>query len=136
MTLCDAGPLIALIDRDDTHHQSCAAALATLPPTALVTTWPCFTEAMHLLRRAGGLAAQNELWSFVADGLVRLHLPAPDEWRRMQSLMNQYADMPLDMADASLVSAAETLRVFDLLSVDARLRAVQLANQRTFTVLP
>jgi len=136
VTLCDAGPLIALIDRDDPHHQECVSALAQLPPTVLVTTWPCFTEAMHLLYRAGGLAAQNELWGFVADALLRLHLPGDDEWRRMQALMNQYADMPLDMADASLVSAAEATQNFALISLDARLRAVKLANQRSFEVLP
>lgn len=91
---------------------------------------------MHLLHRAGGLAAQNELWSFVADGLVRLHLPGNEEWRRMHALMNQYADMPLEMADASLASAAETLGVRSLLSLDGRLRAVQLANQRSFDMRP
>jgi uncharacterized protein len=136
VTLCDAGPLIALIDRGDVAHQDCAAALAKLPATGLVTTWPCFTEAMHLLRRAGGLPAQNELWGFIADGLVRLHLPGEGEWRRMHELMNQYADMPLDMADASLMSAAESMQHFSLLSLDARLRAVKLANGRSFAVFP
>ena len=61
MTLTDAGPLIALINRNDPHHALCISALGLLPSAPLVTTWPCFTEAMYLLRRVGGHGAQNEL---------------------------------------------------------------------------
>lgn len=45
VTLTDAGPLIALIDGDETDHASCMDALdqLTLP---LITTCPAFTEAM------------------------------------------------------------------------------------------
>ena len=67
MTLCDTGPLVAMIDGDDPHHASCAQALEQLPPRPLVTTWAFWVEAMYLLRRAGGLAAQEELWGFLDD---------------------------------------------------------------------
>ena len=136
MTLCDAGPLVALIDADDPHHERCAEASAAIPPSPMVTTWPCLTEAMHLLNRVGGLAAQNELWSFSADGVLRLHVPLEDEWRRMYELMNQYADMPLDLADASLVSAAEQLNDRRLFSIDAPLRAVRLEGRQFFDMVP
>jgi hypothetical protein len=53
MILCDTGPLVALIDQDDSFHTSCVAAL--LPAEPLLTTWPCLVEAMYLLWRAGGL---------------------------------------------------------------------------------
>lgn len=53
----------------------------------------------------------------------------------MQALMNQYADMPLDLGDASLVSAAEQLQDFRLFSIDEALRAVRI-GQRHFEVVP
>ena len=53
MTLVDAGPLIALIDRDDRDHQACAAELGNLSGP-LVTTWAAFTEAMYLLGDRAG----------------------------------------------------------------------------------
>jgi predicted nucleic acid-binding protein len=134
--LCDTGPLIAIIDRDDRHHRRCVEALSAMPPAALVTIWPCLTEAMHLLHRIGGLPAQNELWGLLADGLVRLYLPNEAEWQRIHELMNQYGDMPLDMADASLVSAAEQLPDRSLFSIDNRLRAIRLASKRGFDVVP
>jgi hypothetical protein len=45
MILCDAGPLVALLDRGDAGHARCAAALDHLSKP-LVTTRPAFTEAM------------------------------------------------------------------------------------------
>lgn len=50
--LCDAGPLVALVDRGDPNHQRCMAALKGID--LLVSTWQCFTEAMHLAYRSGG----------------------------------------------------------------------------------
>ena len=47
MTLCAAGPLVALADRDEAGHAACAAALPDLS-IPLLTTWPAFTEAMDL----------------------------------------------------------------------------------------
>jgi hypothetical protein len=55
---------------------------------------------MYLLWRAGGLPAQEELWGYLADGLVMLHTPETGEWERMRELMRQYHDTPMDLADA------------------------------------
>jgi predicted nucleic acid-binding protein len=134
--LCDTGPLVALIDRMDPYHARCVKALDSLPVAAFVTTWPCLTEAMYLLRRAGGSDAQDELWGYLADGFVLLDLPGPDDWRRVQELVSQYKDLPLDIADASLVVTAERLRDWRLFSLDQRLRAIHLDSQRWLEVVP
>jgi predicted nucleic acid-binding protein len=73
VTLCDTGPLVALVDQDDSAHARSVAALGTLPASPLLTTWPCLVKAVYLLWRAGGLPAQEELWGYVADGLLVLH---------------------------------------------------------------
>lgn len=134
MTLCDAGPMVALIDADDPYHRQCIALAAEIT-AAMITTWPCFTEAMHLLHRAGGLHAQNDLWAYVAEGSLRLHLPAQHEWQRIYQLMNDYADMPLDLADASLISAAEESGERRLFTVDESLRAIRLRGGKYFEYL-
>jgi uncharacterized protein len=54
VTLTDAGPLIAIIDADEPDHVACLESLENLA-LPLVTIWPAFTEAMYLLRRAGGI---------------------------------------------------------------------------------
>ena len=53
MMLTDAGPLVAILDRGEQHHQACVECLAQLTGPML-TTWPAFTEAMYLLGEAGG----------------------------------------------------------------------------------
>jgi hypothetical protein len=60
--IVDTGPLVALLDADDTQHQPCVAIARRLPAVPLITTWPCFTEAMYLLGAVGGYAYQAQLW--------------------------------------------------------------------------
>jgi predicted nucleic acid-binding protein len=92
--LCDTGPLVALVDGDDPHHSICLKTAGLLPANSLITTWPCLTEAMHLLNRASGLEGQNGLWSYLSDGMMRLYLPKSGEWQRIHGLMNEYPTCP------------------------------------------
>jgi uncharacterized protein len=116
--LTDTGPIVALVNANDPNHLQAQAALRRLPKRPLLTTWPCFTEAMYLLHRAGGHAAQAVAWDYVIDGLVRLHeLTEPDRLR-MRTLMAQYADTPMDLADASLIVTAEGMGLRQIFTLD------------------
>lgn len=136
MILCDTGPLVALIDGDDPYHDRCVAALSTLPGTPLLTTWPCLVEAMYLLWRAGGAQAQEELWGYLAEDLVILHTPEDGEWRRLRTLMQQYSDAPMDLADASLVSAAERLERSRMFTLDKHFYAYRINGKDPFEIVP
>ena len=136
MTLCDTGPLVAIIDCRDVHHTSCLSALASIPEGDLVRTWPCLTEAMYFLSRAGGAIAQETLWSYIADGALNLYTPEPDEWQRIRTLMRRYHDGPMDLADASLVSAAEKMGVGRVLPWIATSRAYRIQGRNAFDVIP
>ncbi len=135
-TLTDTGPLVALIDADDIHHVRAGATLRRLPQAPLLTTWPCWTEAMYLLGKAAGYSAQEELWSYLAEGLVQLYLPLVDEWPRMRELMATYRDTPMDLADASLVAAAEALSLGRVFTFDSHFYAYRLADGGALEVLP
>ncbi len=116
--LTDTGPLVALINANDPKHIQAQAALRRLPKRPLLTTWPCFTEAMYLLHQAGGHAAQDVAWGYVIDGLVRLHELTESDGQRMRALMTQYADTPMDLADASLIVTAESLGLRQIFTLD------------------
>lgn len=73
MILVDTGPLIALIDANDPHHAHCLAAARRLPQEPLVTTWPCWTEAMYFLSKVGGYPAQQKLWNLRRAGTVAIY---------------------------------------------------------------
>lgn len=136
MTLCDAGRLVALIDDTDEYHARCVATLQTLPPGGLLTTWPCLTEAMYLLGREGGWPFQRALWSYFESGLVTVHSPADEEWRRVSVLMDDYSDTPMDLADASVVVAAETLRKQRVFTVDRHFHVYRQQQGHAFEVVP
>lgn len=125
-----------MVDRRDVHHERCVGALNAMPDEKMVTTWPCLTEAMHLVGRAVGARGQEVLWDYLSDGLVGLHTPDGGEWVRMRALMRQYRDTPMDLADASLVTAAERLGVQRVFTVDRHFRAYRILGAHAFQVVP
>lgn len=72
---------------------------------------------MCLLARAGAIRAQQALWRLVhTDRLVVFDL-SPVAVDRSARLMSQYADRPMDLADATVVALDEELgyrRIFTL----------------------
>ena len=135
MILADAGSLVALINVADQHHGACAAAYPNLP-TPMVTTWPCLTEAMYLLGQHGGYRYQAALWSMHFRGQILLHQLTPAETARMAELMERYRDAPMDLADASLVVAAESLALRRVFTVDHQFYIYRLSDGSALEVIP
>ncbi len=133
--LTDTGPLVALINANDPSHAQAQAALRRLPKRPLLTTWPCLTEAMYLLHRAGGQVAQDVAWGYVVDGLVRLHDLREADCHRMRELMTQYSDTPMDLADASLVVTAEGLGLRQIFTLDSDFYIYRLADGAVLEVV-
>jgi len=132
--LCDTGPLVALLDSDEERHADCRAEAIQLD--FLLTTWPCLTEAMHLIGRKFGFRRQQNLWHQVEIGAIVLHDSSVAEIVRMRQLMAQYQDLPMDLADASLVAAAEVLGVTRIFTLDNDFRVYRLADGRGFEIVP
>ena len=135
MILVDAGPLIAIIDRGEADHESCVQALSSLV-CPMVTTWPTLTEAMYLLGSAGGWTAQDALWKLVERGDLQLvDLDEPLR-KRTRTLMAKYRDLPMDMADASLVAVAETLNLKRVFTLDSDFRVYRFRDRQQFEIAP
>lgn len=135
MILTDAGPLIALADAGDADHDSCVATLADVR-LPLVTTWPAFTEAMYLLGASGGFAAQEALWNLVGEEQLRIVDLTQASVARSAALMAKYVDTPMDLADATLVAAAEQLKVDRIFTIDTDFHVYRMSNRRGFNVIP
>ncbi len=133
--LTDTGPLIALFDEDDKHHANCTAILRNLPYGPLVTTWPCMTEAMYLLHGLGGYRYQNRLWrTYKAGRLIVLDITAL-ETERMDSLMQQYQNVPMDFADSSLVAVADIRGFRRVFTTDSDFYIYRLSDGSMLEVL-
>lgn len=135
MTLCDTGPLVSLVNAKDKNHQTCLLTLAQLSHP-LVTTWPCFAEAMYLCYRNGGFPAQRALWQFVRNGVLQFHINSEAEVARMQILMERYRDTPMDLADASLIAAAEMLGLARVFTLDSDFYVYRLENGAALQNVP
>ncbi len=131
--LCDASPLIALFDLSDDAHACCAAALKAFTGS-FVTTWPVLTEAFHFIDRPGD---RSLLWNFVLSDVVRIDDLLATDLGRIRILMEQYADLPMDFADASLVVLAERLQVSKIFTLDRRGFAVfRPRHAESFEIFP
>lgn len=133
--LVDAGVLVGYLDPQDASHESAAAALAGVSGSAW-TTWPVVTEAAHLLRqeRPAGRAA---LLQMVEDGALQLARLDAEDTPRLRELMTKYADLPMDLADATLVRIAEREGIDTVLTFDRRdFRVYRAAGIGALKILP
>ncbi len=132
MILVDAGFLYALLDRDDAWHVRAKAACGEIKEK-WITTWPVLTEAVHLITRWLGVEQAIALMQDIAEGDIALWDIAPETCRRVPALMKRYADLPMDLADASLVLLAESLGHGRILTTDERdFRAFRWKSRRPF----
>ena len=115
--LVDTGPLVALLDRSDPDHVACQETLSSLNDS-MVTVWPVITEAMYMLRAYW--QAQEALWEMIEIGAVEMLQLGIDDVPRMKELMRKYRDLPMDLADAALVRAAERERLRRIFTLDRR----------------
>ncbi len=136
-TLTDTGPLFALVDPQGQPAQftRCTALFSVLA-TPLVTTWPCLAEVMHLTGREDGWGMQQFIAEYIITDMLRLHTPTRPETTRILQLMEQYADRPMDLADASLVALAEAEGYTRIFSIDEDFYIYRLADGTALEVLP
>ena len=102
MILVDTGPLIALFDPRDKAHSRCREILKLLREP-LFTTVPVLTEAFHMLSPAS--IGSERLRDFILNRGMSVWFFTDSTVTRGFELMEQYADQPMDLADASMVVA-------------------------------
>jgi uncharacterized protein len=110
--LLDTGALVALHQPRDVYRDAVRAALREY--RQLLTTWPVVTEACHLTSAEGALRLLN--W-IDAGGLDVFEL-GEEGRRKAITLFRRYRNVPMDLADASILAAAELTGVRDVASVD------------------
>jgi predicted nucleic acid-binding protein len=133
VALCDAGIFVALFDVDETDHTRCWDALRQFHGR-LVTTWPVLTESFYLLEPG---RRHERLWDFVLSQGLQVDDLSRADMARMRELMQKYSDLPMDLADASLVALGERLSVARIFTLDRRHFTVyRPRHQQRFEVLP
>jgi uncharacterized protein len=137
VTLCDTGPLLALVDASlGDEHTRCAQAADHLA-VPFIVTWPVITEALYFAGKSGGWPMQEFVWGLLNDQrLFKVHVSSPDEVVRIQEMMEKYEDLPMDLADATLVAAAEVTGIRRVFTLDSDFRIYRTRDGGTFEVFP
>jgi uncharacterized protein len=117
--IADSGFWIALFDRSDRYHAR-SALMYRDNIDALYTTWPVLTETCHYLGARLHSKAPQDFLAAIIDGVARVMSQDNSDLQRMHTLMGKYEDLPMDLADASLVVLAERLGHGRILSTDLR----------------
>jgi len=131
--LVDTGPLVAILDRDDPDHRRCAQVFRQARPP-LVTTWPVITEAAHLL--AFSKRAQNGLLEIIERGAIAIARLVGEDVPRIRALMEKYANVPMDLADASIIRVAERDGMTDVFTLDKDFLIYRMGRGRPILVRP
>ena len=132
--LLDTGPLVAYLNAGDPAHNKVAEILDSFKGQ-LCTTGAVITEAMHFV--AASPSGPGLLSEFVTSAGVQVFdLAQPSALRAAASLMEKYADTPMDYADATLVLLADHLKYFDILTLDRRgFSTYRAAGNRGFRIV-
>ena len=131
MVLADTGYWLALANARDRWHEK-AVAVGRQLTEPLVVTWPVVTETCHLMLSRLGVRAETRFIEQIARN-VELHELERAHLGAIQALMEKYADLPMDLADASLVVAATELGDGRILTTDQRdFNAYRWKNTKPF----
>jgi len=126
-TLIDSGPLIALFDRSDKYHHKVLDFLKGYRGE-LITTWPVLTEVSHMLDF--NLQVQIDFLKWIERGGVVVYEINQSEIMQIRVMMQKYLDVPMDLADASLVYIAKKEQIDDIISIDSDFDIYQTAKKK------
>lgn len=115
-TLIDAGPLIALFNRNDKYHQKIKEFIKNYKGK-LITSWPVITEVSHMLDF--NIQTQIDFLTWIQLGAVQIENIDNQDLMRIIELSKKYSDVPMDLADASLVVLSERLNIKEIITIDS-----------------
>ncbi|MBI4838052.1 MAG: PIN domain-containing protein [Nitrospirae bacterium] len=133
MIALDTGPIVALFDKEDDNHQICTKIFKEIHEP-LITTGPVLTEAFYLLSFSCNV--QDDLWEFIERGIVGISQLDRQLMRTCRELMRKYKDLPMDLADASVVAAADAENIFTIFTVDKDFKVYRTKHGKHFKLLP
>ena len=115
-TLIDSGVIIALFDKSDTFHQKSVEFLRTFKGE-LITSWAVMTEVSHMLDFNQQVQIDFLKWAEL--GGLKVYNITQDEIASIRMKMEKYLDIPMDLADATLMHIANKEKISTIVSIDS-----------------
>ena len=130
--LIDTGCIVALLDRGERDHLRCVEAIKAVSGR-LVTCEAVIAESCYLLRHHKGAA--ETILENVERGAFLIPFRLEESAAPVRAHMRKYARVPMDFADACLVSLAELLGTGRILTLDSDFRIYRWRRTRRFDSL-
>lgn len=131
--LVDAGPLIALLHRDDQHHGWAKESASSLP-TRWHTCEAVVVEAYFKLSRVPG--GTEKLRAMLAkEDLFSLEWHLSHHRKPILGLLAKYHDLPASVADVCLVRMAETAASPVIWTTDRHFSVYRIHGNRKVSLL-
>lgn len=115
-TLIDSGPLIALFDKSDKYHQKVLDFIKSYQGK-LITSWSVITEVSHMLDF--NLKVQIDFLKWIELGGITIYEIPQSEIVKIRIMMEKYLDIPMDLADGTLVYIANKEGIKKIVSIDS-----------------
>lgn len=131
-SLIDAGPLIALFNKKDKYYKIVLEFIKEFDGI-LISTWPVITEVSHFLSYNNKI--QIDFFTWIYRGGIEIFPIEVENFDRLINLLNKYKDIPMDLADGSLILAAETLNINNVITIDSDYYIYRLKKNKSFNNL-
>lgn len=135
MIVVDTGGVLAFVDDRDPHHARVRTVVEREPGPLLLSPF-VLAELDYLIAKRVGSAAQLAILREVAAGAYTLVPIGTDAIDRVVALLDQYRDLEIGLADASVVLLAERYETTRLLTLDERHFRTLTRFGEPFVLLP
>lgn len=138
MIVVDTGPLVAAVLYEDDDHRACVDLFSSAHLAGEQLVVPSFVvpEVCYLIQREAGAKVEAAFVRSLAAGDFAV-ADCELVLERIAELMEKYADLPLGVADASVVAVAEEFGVREVATLDRRhFNVVRPRHTNAFTLLP
>ena len=119
MIVADTGAVVALLDRDDRHHDALRAAFES-DPDAWVLPWAILPEVDRLAQTRLGAAVARAFRADLAAGLFAVEWGGEADLVRAAEIEARYADLALGLVDAVVMATAERVGARAIATLDLR----------------
>ena len=115
-TIINSGPIIALFDRDDKYHLKVLNFMKSFNGE-LITTWAVVTEVTHML--GFNISVQLNFLKWIELGAITIYQIEQSELTNIIKMMQKYSDVPMDLADSTLMYVAQKENIENIMSIDS-----------------
>ena len=131
--LLDTGPIVALLSKDDSHHDRAVRLFSECEPPFRCCE-AVIAEACFLMKKVHK-AGPPEVIALGRSGVFEVGMKVQDHWSSIESLLRRYSNIPISLADTCLIRMAEIHNEPRILTFDSDFVVYRWSRLKRFEVL-